>query len=310
MNSGIEECLRKIAELSPDDIGSSEENVKQTVFVPILKCLGHHESQLEFEYPTRGQQRIDIFIKGLPEERKVIIDTKRYDEDLNKHLGQLGQYAFLEGAMLAIIANGEEIKIYSPFMQGFSFEKRCLHVIKRMELVDNIDILERFLSRESLVNADVPKYVREREEEIKNAYKEVKSLLGHYDDEIKKIKEQIEGLSTKIKDLQSEQKEKTENIWKSLGLEGLHQRANENGSKVGEGVLPTGDGVYLTAGNFDDKGDGFFELKRDHSVALIVKEDTSSKEVKEILEGYGYRNKNYNGLVWKLKVRAGYLPKR
>jgi len=205
MNGESEECLRKIAELSPDDIGSTEENVKQTVFVPILKCLGHHERQLDFEYATRGQS------------------------------------------------------------------------------------LERFLSRESLINADVPKYIKEREEEVKNAYKEAKRLLGHYDDEIKKIKEQIEGLSTKIKDLQSEQKEKTENIWKSLGLEGLHQRANEKGSKVGEGVLPTGEGVYVTAGNFDDKGDGFFELKRDHSVALIVKEDTSTKEVKEILEGYGYR---------------------
>ncbi|MCD6457162.1 MAG: hypothetical protein J7K81_10325 [Methanophagales archaeon] len=262
MNGESEECLRKIAELSPDDIGSTEENVKQTVFVPILKCLGHHESQLDFEYATRGQ-RIDIFIKGLPEERKVIIDTKSYDEDLNRH--------------------------FSPFMQGFPFEKRCLLVIKRKELVANIDDLERFLSRESLINADVPKYIKEREEEVKNAYKEAKRLLGHYDDEIKKIKEQTEGLSTKIKDLQSEQKEKTENIWKSLGLEGLHQRANEKGSKVGEGVLPTGEGVYVTAGNFDDKGDGFFELKRDHSVALIVKEDTSTKEVKEILEGYGYR---------------------
>ena len=309
MNSEIEECLRKIAELSPDAIGSSEENVKQTVFVPILKCLGHHESQLDFEYAIRGQ-RVDIFIKDLPEERKVIIDTKRYDEDLNKHLDQLGQYAFLVvGAMLAIIANGEEIRIYSPFMRGFSFEKKCLHVIKRKELVDKLDVLERFLSRESLVNADVPKYVSEREELVKTAYKKEKGLQNYYDNEIKKIREQIEGLNAKIEDLQSEQKEKIENIWKSLGLEELYPRSKKKDSKGGP---PTGagGGVYVTAGDFEDKEGGFFELKRDRSVSLIIKEDTSTKEVKEILEGYGYRNKNYNGLVWKLKVRADYLPRR
>jgi len=304
MDSGREECLRKIAELSPDDIGSTEENVKQTVFVPILKCLGHHEIQLDFEYAIRGQ-RVDIFIKGLPEERKVIIDTKRYDEDLNKHLDQLGLYAHFAGAMLAIIANGEEIRVYSPYMKYIPFEKTCLYVIKRKELVDNIDVLERFLSRESLVKADVPEYVKEREEEVKNAYKEAKRLQNHYEGEIKKIEEQIEGLKTKISDLRRDKEEKIENIWKSLGLEALYQRAKEKGSRGGGG-----DGVYVTAGDFDYKGAGLFELKRDHSVALIVKEDTSTKEVKEILEGYGYRNKNYNGLVWKLKVRADYLPKR
>ena len=307
MNSEREECLRRIGELKPDDIGSSEENVKQTVFVPILKCLGHHESQLDFERVTTGGQRIDIFIKGLPDERKVIIDTKRYDEDLNRHLDQLGLYAYFEGAMLAIIANGEEIRIYSPFMQGFSFEKRCLYVIKRMELVDNLDVLERFLSRESLINADVPEYIKEREEELKNAYKEMERLESHYDDEIKKIKEQIEGLNTKIKDLQSEQKEKIVNIWKSLELKELYQRVKEKGSKGDAGVLPPEGGDYVKAGDFEYMSDGFFELRSNRSVNLIVKKDSSIKEVKESLEKQGYQNMNYNSFVYSLKVKAGYL---
>ena len=307
MNSGIEECLRKISELSPDDIGSSEENVKQTVFVPILKCLGHHESQLEFEYPTRGQQRIDIFIKGLPEEHNVIIDTKRYDEDLNRHLDQLGQYAFLEGAMLAIIANGEEIRIYSPYMRNMPIEKKCLYVIKRMELVDNIDILERFLSRESLVNADVSEYVKEREEEVKSVYKEAKRLQNHCEGEIKKIEEQIKGLKTKIEDLQSEQKEKIENIWKSLGLEALYPRAKDKGSGGGAGEHPTEGGDYVKPGDFEYKGDGIFKLRSNPSVTLIIKKDSSIKEVKERLKSHGYQNKNYGSFVYSLKVKAGYL---
>lgn len=305
MNSESEECLRKIAELSPDDIGSTEENVKQTVFVPILKCLGHHESQLDFEYAIKGQ-RVDIFIKDLPEERKVIIDTKRYDEDLNRHLDQLGLYAHFEGAMLAIIANGEEIRIYSPYMKYIPFEKTCLYVIKREELVDNIDVLERFLSRESLVNADVQEYVKEREEEVKKAYKEAERLQNHYDDEIREIQEQIEGLKTKITDLQSEQKEKTENIWKSLGLEVLYQQPKEKGPKGG-GKAPSNGRGYVTAGNFEYMSDGIFALKDNRSVTLNVQKNTSTREVKERLESQGYQNKNYNSFVYSLKVKADYL---
>ena len=305
MNSESEECLRKIAELKPDDIGSSEENVKQTVFVPILKCLGHHESQLDFEYPTRGL-KVDIFIKGLPEERKVIIDTKNYNEDLNRHLDQLGQYAFLEGAMLAIIANGEEIRIYSPFMQGFPFEKRCLYVIKRKKLVDSIDVLERFLSRESLVKVDVPKYIKEREEELKNAYKEVKGLQSHYKGEIKRIEEQIEGLNAKIKDLQSEQKEKIENIWKSLGLEELYQP--REGGSGGGGVTPP-PGRYVKPRDFEYRGDGIFALRDNPSVTLSVKKNSPIAEVKKSIESRGFRNDNYGSFVYTLKVTAGYLPR-
>ncbi len=305
MNSQSEECLRKIAELSHDAVGSSEENVKQTVFVPILKCLGHHESQLDFEYAIRGQ-RVDIFIKDLPEERKVIIDTKRYDEDLNRHLDQLGLYAHYEGAMLSIIANGEEIRIYSPYMRNIPIEKTCLYVIKREELVDNIDVLERFLSRESLVNADVPEYVKEREEEVKSVYKEAKRLQNHYEGETKKIEEQIEGLKTKISDLRRDNEEKIENIWKSLGLEALYQRAKEKGSR-GDGGKPPEGGDYVKPGDFEYKGDGIFELRSNRSVTLIIKKDSSIKEVKESLKSHGYQNKNYGSFVYSLKVKAGYL---
>lgn len=309
MNSEREECLRKIAELSPDDIGSSEENVKQTVFVPILKCLGHHESQLDFEYATRGQ-RIDIFIKGLPEEHNVIIDTKRYDEDLNRHLDQLGQYAVLEGAMLAILANGEEIRIYSPYMRNIPIEKTCLYVIKREELVDNIDVLERFLSRESLVNADVPEYVKEREEEVKKAYNEVKRLESHCDSEIKKIEEQIEGSNKKIVAFKNAKEKKITDIWESLGLDKLYQRVKDKGSGGGAVELSTEGGDYVKPGDFEYMGDGIFELRSNRSVTLIIKKDSSIKEVKERLKSHGYQNKNYGSFVFSLKVRSGYLPKR
>ncbi|OHB71695.1 MAG: hypothetical protein A2W17_09235 [Planctomycetes bacterium RBG_16_41_13] len=52
----LKEKLKRIAELTCNDIGKSEENVKQKIVVPLLECLGHHRNQLELEYGTGGKR--------------------------------------------------------------------------------------------------------------------------------------------------------------------------------------------------------------------------------------------------------------
>lgn len=56
----IRESLRHIAHLAREDIGKSEENVKQKIVVPLLETLGHHRDQLDFER-TINKYRVDIF---------------------------------------------------------------------------------------------------------------------------------------------------------------------------------------------------------------------------------------------------------
>lgn len=84
----LKEKLKQIVELTRDEIGRSEENVKQKIVVPLLESFDHYRNQLDFEYGTGGK-RIDIFVKDLPKDCKVIIDTKNYDEDLSNHLEQI-----------------------------------------------------------------------------------------------------------------------------------------------------------------------------------------------------------------------------
>jgi len=83
------QALENLAKLTPVDIGISEENVKQIFLVPLLEALGHERRQLDFERSIQGR-RLDVFIKGLKNDSKVIIDTKRFGEDLNQHLTQIG----------------------------------------------------------------------------------------------------------------------------------------------------------------------------------------------------------------------------
>ena len=83
---GTKEDIEKISILRENEIGPTEENVKQKIVVPLLELLGHKRENLEFEYRTRRGGKLDIFIKNVPGDCKVIIDTKNYTENLDGEL--------------------------------------------------------------------------------------------------------------------------------------------------------------------------------------------------------------------------------
>lgn len=126
------EISKELAELQASDIGISEKNVKQKFLVPLLEALGHQRRDLDFERSAHGK-RYDVFIKGLKNDCKVIVDTKRYGEDLNQPLTQIGTYATMEGALITVITNGVEMRLYSP-LRGIAFDRSLLRSIKREDL--------------------------------------------------------------------------------------------------------------------------------------------------------------------------------
>ena len=60
------QIIEKIARFKENEIGPTEENVKQKIIVPILELLGHKREDLEFEYRTKSGGKMDIFIKNVP----------------------------------------------------------------------------------------------------------------------------------------------------------------------------------------------------------------------------------------------------
>lgn len=215
----LKECIERIAKLTREEVGISEENVKQKIVVPLLECLGHHRNQLDFEYGS-GNKRIDIFIKHLPIDCKIVIDVKNYNEDLDNHLEQIGSYAFQEGALLALIINGKEIRIYDPFFRGFSFRNSLLYSIKREELVkdENIEILKNILSRDNLVSRKAKEFIIKRETEILEAYSKIEKIKERYAQKRKELETKRESLLKQISDLQNEitelSKQEMENVQK------------------------------------------------------------------------------------------------
>jgi DNA repair exonuclease SbcCD ATPase subunit len=179
-----------------------EENVKQKIVIPLLEALGYKDKMI-FEH-GRGKE-IDIFLDGLPRGRQVIIETKKFNEDLDKHIPQVESYYKNEDALLAIITNGIEIRIYSK-IHGFYFTESLLYSIKVSDIdkPENIQILEKLLSRESLTSKESFKLIQERTEEIRSAYDEVQEINRQFSEEKEKCKRKIKDLENEIEKLNNE----------------------------------------------------------------------------------------------------------
>ncbi|MCX6833507.1 MAG: hypothetical protein NT028_15520 [candidate division Zixibacteria bacterium] len=217
--------------------------MKQKIVVPLLDCLGHNRDQLDFEYGSSGK-RIDIFIKGLPRTSKVLIDTKNYDDPLDNHLDQIGLYAYQEGALLALIVNGDEIRVYNPSFRGFSFRESLLYAIERKALTceDETEIMWNLLSRDALVGGSAREFIEQREREILEAYSQIESATAAgvnrrnvllqqrnaLSQQIEELKRRIETISLEVINVDRENERDLETI----------QRENRLGARRAEPMIP------------------------------------------------------------------------
>ena len=229
MNEAMKEKLRSISDFSKREIGDSEESIKINFVVPVLECFGH--KRLDFEYKYK-----DIIIKkDLPRFCKVILETKNYDKDLKKELQQLDRYCNEEHPLLGIIANGHEIRIFSPSWRfRNTFQETIIYCINRKDLKDDniVLLLEKILSRENLENGKAKEFVIERENEIEEDDQKIEKIekvfkkeeeeltvkIGELNQKIEDIRAEMNYLSTQISDSRSEKDRQIREIWKRLGL--------------------------------------------------------------------------------------------
>jgi len=226
MEKLIKEKLERIVQLKESEVGFKEENVKFKIIIPLLELLGHKKENLDLEYGTKEGKEIDIFIKGLPKDCKVLIDAKNYTEDLRDHIEQIKGYTFSEAALITVIANGTEIRIYSP-LRGVEFERSILYSIKRENLAEDSiwGVLSSLLGYEALQNKNAIKAIETREKEIKDTIAEEEKLDGEYTEKIEGIdadievkEEEFEQLKKDREVLAGEMEKKKLEIWKSIGL--------------------------------------------------------------------------------------------
>lgn len=132
----------KLAELSSEDIGPREEDVKFKLVAPMLRLLGFTDLDFSFETPA-NLGRIDITVRAF--RVGVIVECKGPRIRLENHVSQVEKYVRetmtrQHDAMLSLLTNGERFKLYG-----------VLGAIHKDELVDHL--LFEF-SRAQLKNAD------------------------------------------------------------------------------------------------------------------------------------------------------------
>lgn len=219
--------IERILSLTEHNVGSTEENVKLKIVVPVLEFLGHKMENMEFEHRTRGGGKIDILLgKNLPVDCKVIIDTKRYNEELYDHIEQVKNYAFDEAALLVVLANGIEFKIYAQ-LRGVAFENSLLHVVQRSDLGKESvwKMLAAYLGFDNLKDKSVHGKIADREKQIKDTMASEDNLRQSVEDKLKELKLKIDGMEDDLAQLRQQEivlekelEAKINELWKELGL--------------------------------------------------------------------------------------------
>ena len=184
----IEECLIKISEITKDDIRGSEENVRQKVIIPFFDCFGHiHQTDIEH---TTNRGSVDVFLKRLPDNSSVIVEVKPIHKKIEANeISQLKGYVEDTNATLAIISNGENFQIYSPYWRGKAFETTLIFNFNRGDLQDGtlVKELDKILNRENLINGRTHKFLFQRESQIDRRIN-VKNDCKHLEKQIRELK--------------------------------------------------------------------------------------------------------------------------
>jgi predicted type IV restriction endonuclease len=217
--------VRAISRMDQSDVGPTEEDVKQKIVVPLLGLLGHARTALSFESATRGGGRADIII-SVSRDSKIVVDTKKYAEDLDRHLDQIRNYAVTENALLAVLANGTEIRIYT-LMRAIDFKASLLHTIARADLAGEQawKVLTEFMGYDSLRSGSANKAILRRESEIRDIISQEDALKDAYsavvdvlDFQIEEEKKELALLEEKKHKDYDELRTKAAKLWSSIGL--------------------------------------------------------------------------------------------
>ncbi|MEI6822037.1 MAG: hypothetical protein WCL51_08870 [Bacteroidota bacterium] len=228
MKNEFKEELIKLATKSQSEIGMNENNVKYKFINPFLKCFGFKED-LDFEHESQ-RNSIDIYIENIGKHR-IVIETKAYDKNLDEFIIQLKKYCDDKRPILAIIANGKEIRFYSPLSKITEFSETLLYSFKRVDL-GNEDIilrLEKILSKENYVNDNIDDNIDEREKEIKVAKKEIKLIENSVIEKKSAIENDINDINEQITILQHDISKKQQEISKieELSLDEIKKTENQ-----------------------------------------------------------------------------------
>ena len=115
--------------------------------------LGYSTQQdMNFEHHVQNK-RADIALL-FDNKPKLLVETKDLDEQLDNHINQGLNYAYLNGIEWVMLTNGSEIRIYKSFIPGIANPKdRLLFETALQNLGESFNVLSELVGKEHLQEA-------------------------------------------------------------------------------------------------------------------------------------------------------------
>ncbi len=137
----------------------SEEATKTALLNPLLRALDWDTEDLHQVYPeyssTRGRVDYALLIEDQP---RLLIEAKALDSNLDdpKSAEQLTGYAFRTGVRWAVLANGDEYRIYNAYGE-VPLPDKLLHTVRVSDqdphAAETLGLLSRSAVRDNLLDA-------------------------------------------------------------------------------------------------------------------------------------------------------------
>ena len=235
--------LHDLGSMSADEMGGSEEDVKIHFVVPLLHALGH--TRLRFEH-----KGMDVVIKdGLPRGSTVVIEVKRPDENLDRHLAQLERYSFEERSLLSLLTNGRQLRIYAPFWnRAKTFPETLLWEFERGDLAEDrhANAIASLLSREALVGKWTLAALQERESVIETAWASAEALQQKDVEHRRQIDSRLGEIDRQIAQLQAERGQRLDEL--AAASPRTLDKIRALFRVAGVPIVPNGEFAYLAEG--------------------------------------------------------------
>jgi predicted type IV restriction endonuclease len=186
---------------------TSEEDVKITIALPLLRALGYDDADVNDERRT-GQGRIDMVIDRFPV--GIVVETKSPRTQLtHEGITQLEAYVFDQhthdrSATVAVLTNGEVFRLYGVIgdLRKGALQTQVLYSWKRSELGDLawVSTIAELLAREPNEQGRIPRVITRRQEEMRRKEEQ----LHKVETEIQALTAERHHVDEQIQRLQSE----------------------------------------------------------------------------------------------------------
>jgi len=152
----MQDLLRRIASGLEQGHYTNERAVSTSIVVPILRALNWDDADPTLVRPeyTSGQGRVDYALFPKPGSPAVFVEVKGVGKSGEADL-QLFQYAFHEGAQIAVLTDGRVWNFYLPGEHGNYDERRVyqLDILERQP-AESQERFTRYLERGRVVQGD------------------------------------------------------------------------------------------------------------------------------------------------------------